>query len=93
MAEPRTASPRRLPALRRPRLLPPFLPPPPLPLLLLLLLLPLPTPSLGEPQDPGERGGPRDTAGTCARSACWRDLTGHRAAGTGKPTPSGLPVV
>lgn len=63
MAEPRTASPRRLPALRRPRLLPRLLPPP-LPLLLLLLLLPLPAPSLGEPQDPGERGGPRDTAGT-----------------------------
>lgn len=47
MAEPRTASPRRLPALRRPGFLPPLLPPPPPPLLLLLLLLPLPAPSLG----------------------------------------------
>ncbi|XP_032767369.1 immunoglobulin superfamily DCC subclass member 3-like [Rattus rattus] len=45
MAEPRTASPRRPPALRRPRLLPPLLPP--LLPLLLLLLLPLPVPSLG----------------------------------------------
>ncbi|XP_028608239.1 immunoglobulin superfamily DCC subclass member 3 isoform X2 [Grammomys surdaster] len=44
MAEPRTASPRRPPALRRPRLLPSLLPLPPL---LLLLLLPLPAPSLG----------------------------------------------
>lgn len=41
MAAPRTASPRRPPELRRPRLLPPLLP--------LLLLLPLPAPSRGEP--------------------------------------------
>lgn len=40
MAAPRTASPRRPPELRRPRLL--------LPLLPLLLLLPLPAPSRGE---------------------------------------------
>ncbi|XP_036048961.1 immunoglobulin superfamily DCC subclass member 3 isoform X1 [Onychomys torridus] len=39
MAAPRTASPRRPPELRRPRLLPPLLP--------LLLLLPLPAPSRG----------------------------------------------
>lgn len=58
MAAPRTASPRRPPELRRPRLL--------LPLLLLLLLLPLPAPSRGElglrtqakGADPGTPRGP-----------------------------------
>lgn len=59
MAAPRTASPRRPPELRRPRLLPPLLP-------LLLLLLPLSAPSRGEPglrsqargADPGTPRGP-----------------------------------
>lgn len=58
MAAPRTASPRRPPELRRPRLL--------LPLLPLLLLLPLPAPSRGElglrtqakGADPGTPRGP-----------------------------------
>lgn len=75
MAEPRTASPRRPPALRRPQLLPPLLPLPPL---LLLLLLPLPAPSLGEPglrtqargADPGRRRGPALGA---RAGGTWRD--------------------
>lgn len=70
MAAPRTASPRRPPELRRPRLLPPLLP--------LLLLLPLPAPSRGEPGLRTQARGadprtPRGPALGARAGETWRD--------------------